>query len=182
MRVEGIGSNGRGANEVGVDSMGRVGAYNPSEAHMQAHRNGQTYTWTGTNYNYDAADTILLIRNDSNSKDLVIDYIWIRGDTETDFTVHYTDGSVFAPTGTAVTGVSTSRKKANSADATAIRDETANTQGNIALVGRLTADLTEHVDLKSSVILGLDDCIAVDFTTDGGEAYVSILGHYEDAE
>ena len=149
-------------------------------AHWVSKEKGQAYIWTGDTYNYDAADTILLLRNDATDKNLIITDIWIRGDTETDADIHFTSGAAFTPTGTAVTGVNLNRNSTNTAEATCIRDETANTQGNVFLALRISADTEYHVDTKGMVILGYHNSIGVDFVTDGGEAYVSIAGYYED--
>ena len=79
---------------------------------------------------------------------------------------------------TAVIGVNLKRASSLLASATAIRDETNNTQANIISRTIITANQSFKIDLNDSVVLGLNNCIAIDFTTDGGACYVTIFGFY----
>jgi len=140
---------------------------------------GQAYSWTNATYNYDAADTILAVQNTSTTHNLHIDQIWCHGDTTTRVIVHATSEDGFTIAGTTVTGVNLNRASSNTAAATAKADETGNTQGNIFWAGSIPADNATPVAIGLGVILDLSDAIAVDFTDDGGEALVTIIGHYE---
>ena len=140
---------------------------------------GQAYSWTNATYNYDAADTILAVQNTSTTHNLHIDQIWCHGDTTTRVIVHATSEDGFTIAGTTVTGVNLNRASSNTAAATAKADETGNTQGNIIWAGSIPADNATPVAIGLGVILYLNDAIAVDFTDDGGEALVTIIGHYE---
>ena len=93
--------------------------------------------------------------------------------------VHATSEDGFTIAGTTVTGVNLNRASSNTAAATAKADETGNTQGNIIWAGSIPADNATPVAIGLGVILDLNDAIAVDFTDDGGEALVTIIGHYE---
>jgi hypothetical protein len=142
---------------------------------------GQAYSWTNATYNYDAADTILAVQNTSTTQNLHIDQIWCHGDTTTRVIVHATSEDGFTIAGTTVTGVNLNRASSNTASATAKADETGNTQGNILWAGSIPSDNATPVAIGLGVILDLNDVIAVDFTDDGGEALVTIIGHYENA-
>ena len=140
---------------------------------------GLAYSWTNATYNYDAADTILAVQNTSTTHNLHIDQIWCHGDTTTRVIVHATSEDGFTIAGTTVTGVNLNRASSNTASATAKADETGNTQGNIFWAGSIPADNATPVAIGLGIILDLSDAIAVDFTDDGGEALVTIIGHYE---
>lgn len=179
MRIESSGTVANGW-EIDNDGHGHIRAFTQDYVHWNSHENGRVYTWTSDTYNYDANDTILLLRNDSTSLDLIITDIFLRSDTETDFDLHFTDETAFTPAGTTITGVNMNRLTSNVADATCIRNETGNTKGNIAFADRLTADLTRHIATRGAIVLGYYDVLAVDFITDGGEAYVTYAGYFED--
>ena len=140
---------------------------------------GQAYSWTNATYNYDAADTILAVQNTSTTHNLHVDQIWCHGDTTTRVIVHATSEDGFTIAGTTVTGVNLNRASSNTAAATAKADETGNTQGNILWAGSIPADNATPVLINAGIVLDLSDVIAVDFTDDGGEALVTIIGHYE---
>ena len=140
---------------------------------------GLAFSWSNATYNYDAADTILAVQNTSTTHNLHIDQIWCHGDTTTRVVVHATSENGFTMAGTSVTGVNLNRSSSNVAGATAKADETGNTQGNILWSGSIPADSATPVMVNSGIVLDLNDVIAVDYTDDGGEAFVTIIGHYE---
>jgi len=74
------------------------------------------------------------------------------------------------------------------ASATAFGNESGNTQGHIFWAGSIPADNATPVAIGLGIILGVDDgggvsggVIAVDYVDVGGEALVTIIGHYENA-
>jgi len=150
---------------------------------------GLAYSWSNATYNYTAADTILAVQNDSTTQKLHIDQIWCHGDTTTRVIVHATSEDGFTMAGAAgVTGVNLNRSSSNTASATAFAHESGNTQGNIFWAGSIPADNATPVAIGLGIILGVDDgsgeaggVVAVDFTDVGGEALVTIIGHYEKA-
>ena len=150
---------------------------------------GLAFSWSNVTYNYTAADTILAVQNDSTTQKLHIDQIWCHGDTTTRVIVHATSENGFTMAGTSVTGVNLNRVGTPAtASATAFGDETGNTQGNIFWAGSIPADNATPVAIGLGIILDVDDgtgvtggVIAVDFTDVGGEALVTIIGHYERA-
>jgi len=151
---------------------------------------GLAYSWSNATYDYTAADTILAVQNDSTTQKLHIDQIWCHGDTTTRVIVHATSENGFTMAGAAgVTGVNLNRAGTPAtASATAFAHESGNTQGNIFWAGSIPADNATPVAIGLGIILGVDDgsgeaggVIAVDFTDVGGEALVTIIGHYEKA-
>jgi len=150
---------------------------NPRFADAAA-RHSQAYSWSNATYDYTALDTILLVKNEDPDRYLRIGPIWISGDTATEFIVHCP--TCATPTGTAVTGVNLDRRSNNIAKATAIGNESTNSQANVILRGRGLANFSFDFDFFGAIVLGEDQCIAVDFTTDGGAANITILGYYQD--
>jgi len=151
-----------------------------AEVAFESETNGQAYTWTNVSYDYAAGDTILLLKNTSPTKNLLIQAITISGDTATTVTIH--SPACLNPTGTVVTGVNLNRQSGNTAEATAICDETTNSQANIITVTKHNGSTLNIMPIEGAVVLGLNDCIAVDFTTDGGAANVTIRGYYHEVD
>jgi hypothetical protein len=178
---------GRGYNaEVNSDNQLSTRAVSISALH-QASLNGEAFAWNAVTYDPDAADTLLLVRNDSSTKYLVIDKIYVRCDTATAVDVHLVTAN-FTAAGTAVTGVCLNKASATVADATAKADETGNTQGDIILTAYLhlavnaqaTTSVAQMIDLEGAVILGDDQAIGVDLVTASTAAECTIIGHYID--
>jgi len=137
---------------------------------------GQSFTWSHF-YDYDAADTILLLSNSSTTKKLYIDTIFVGSDTATRFTVHSPAYPTLA--GTLVTGTNTNRSSGNIADAEAYGDETGNTQANVIAHGMVVGTGTIGLMPNGTIILGYHDCIAVDLVTAGAMGTVTIAGYFE---
>jgi len=139
--------------------------------------NGLAFSWTNATYDYDAADTILLVKNTSSTHNLHIDQIWCHGDTTTTVAVFWANS--VTPSGTAVTGVNLNTTSSNTAEATAKGDDTGNSGGSNVWVGSIPADNATPVLISSGLILASGYSVGVDYATDGGEALVTIIGHYE---
>jgi hypothetical protein len=148
-----------------------------SRVYYTSRETGLAFTWSNLSYNYDANDTILLIKNTSRVNRLVITHFFLSGDTTTQFVLHSPTCST--PTGTEVIGVNSNRQSAELAEAEAVSDETTNTRANIVGSGFILAGMTLPIDTQGAIILGYNDCIAVDYVTDGGAALVTIGGFYE---
>jgi len=137
---------------------------------------GRSFTWSHF-YDYDAADTILLVSNSSTTRKLYIHTIAVGSDTATRFTIHSPAYPTLA--GTVVTGVNPNRTSGSIADAEAYGDETGNMQANVIFNGMLIATGTSIVKPEGSIILGYHDCVAVDLVTAGTMGTVTITGYYE---
>ncbi len=153
-----------------------------SEFEFISEKNGEAFIWTIETYNYDAADTILSVRNIHATKQLHIEKVFIHGDTETEVEIHVPT-SDYTPTGTAVVGQGVNRRfdVDATAFATAIADEVGQgTQGDVIERRRIKADTDMEINFNGALILPNKKAIGVDFVTVGGEAHVSIWGFFKE--
>lgn len=179
MRInDGKGKNG--AAEVNENQQLVVFATVAEELKFISENFGEAFIWTNETYDYAAADTILLVRNDHASKNLHIYKILLHGDTQTEVEIHVPTAS-FTIAGTAVVGEALNRAsdKDATAYATAKADETGNTQGDVVERVRIKADTDYPVEMLGALILKTNQAVGVDYVTDGGEAHVSIWGYYK---
>jgi len=163
-----------------IDSENRANVYATTESEIshESESNNRAYTWTHS-YNSGANDTVLLLKNTSADKNLIIDTIIVSSDTTTKIVIHFPSNTTLA--GTGVTGVNLNRSSNNVAEASAYGDETGNTQGDILGQMILLANTGAVLNINGSVILGLNNEIAVDFvsaTTALG--MVTIVGYYHE--
>jgi len=162
-----------------VDKEGRlqVRAVAIPEAKQQI-LDGDGFVWDFTGYDYDAADTVMFIRNDHPDKNLVIDAIELYGDTASKIQVHCPANPTVA--GTEITGTNWNRAKGGLPLATAYQDETGNTQANIIKTTYTAANaVTDLLRENECIVLGYHQCLGVDLVTAGTMAYGQIVGHYE---
>lgn len=146
--------------------------------HFNSEKNGISFSWSSGTYDAAAGDTILLIKNTSTTKDLHIHQIWLSTDTETRVVVHVPATEV-TPAGTTITGSNLNTTSAIVAGASAKRDETDNTQGNIYWAGEIQAATNPlMIDFEGALILGQNESIGVDYVADVAACDVTILGHY----
>ena len=136
------------------------------------------FSWSNVSYDYAALDTILLVKNEDPDRLLRIGPVWIAGNAATEFIVHCPVCA--APTGTALTGVNLDRRSINVAKATAIATETTNTQANVIMRSRGLANFSFAFDFYGALVLGEDQCVAVDFVDEGTAASVTVIGYYQD--
>ena len=140
---------------------------------------GQSYMWASGTYDAGAGDTILLVKNTSTTRNLYIKAIWISTDTETRVVVHIPTSEV-TPTGTSITGRNMNSASSNAAEATAIRDETNNSQGNIYWSGEIQAATNPYeINFHDGLILGQNESIGIDYVADVGACDVTIIGYFE---
>lgn len=150
----------------------------------QALLDGDAYAWTNATYDPDAHDTILGVQNDSTTRDLFIERMWINSDTASQFVVHTSSGVTMA--GTAVTGVNLNRGSSNVAPATAKCDETGNGQQAASYTGRI---ITGHVaqnglleiQLNGGLLLPYGWNVGIDLTTAATGSVMTIWGYFRDA-
>lgn len=146
--------------------------------------NGDAYAWNGISADIDTGDTALLVRNDSATRYLVIEKLYIWCDVAAQFDVHVIPHSTYTLAGTAVTGVNLLVGSGKVADATAKADETGNTQGSIILTLH-TNELATDVfgldyDFHGGVILGQNSCIAVDIIGESAAFEATFFGYFVD--
>ena len=122
---------GNGASQVVTDDgRANVSSRSTSRFYFQSRVGNRAYSWTSATYNYDAGDTILLVKNTNTSNALVIHSITFSGDTTSLWHVHKPTSEVTVA-GTTVTGVNLNGAFGSAALAEAAADETGNTQGDI---------------------------------------------------
>ncbi len=140
---------------------------------------GLAFSWASGTYDAAAGDTILLVKNTSSTKKLHIDKITLSTDTETRVVVHLPTTQVTV-TGTTVTGVNLNTASGNVAEASAARDETNNTQGNVIWSSEIQAAGEPYsINWYGALILNTNDSIGVDYVADVAACDVTILGHYQ---
>lgn len=137
---------------------------------------GDAYSWS-VGIAFGINDTGLCLRNDSATRTLHIDQVIVAGDTASQIWIHHAD---ICTDGGAVVGVNLNVDSAKVADATCLSDEQDNTRGDILADFLLPASTTKVVELDRGNILGLDDCIAVDFLVAQTIGCVTFIGHFED--
>jgi hypothetical protein len=148
-----------------------------SEVSYESETNERAYSWTSS-YNYDANDTILLLKNTSSTKNLIIDAALLSSDTTTQFISHYPSGTTLA--GTEVTGVNLNRTSNLTAEVSCYQDETGNSRGDIEVQGFILANTSIILPFSGSVILGINSEFAIDFVTAGTLGMVSIRGYFHE--
>jgi hypothetical protein len=139
---------------------------------------GDAYAWTAS-ADIDATDSILWLRNDSTTQNLIIDTISVSSDAAGSWFIYCPEN--VTPDGTTVTGVNLNRASSKVALATCKRDNTTAVLANYIFYGHNQAAQTVAVQLRGSVVLGYLDCIAVDITTEPVLAQCTILGYYHPA-
>lgn len=172
-------SSGNGA---AVDDSGRLSVLARSDWQV-AMEKGDTFAWTNVSANIVAAATILLVANDSPTRNLHITKIMVSSDVGgPQFAVHLPATATWA--GTAIVGVPLNRILIKTAPATAKSDESANSKANVIALIHGAADVPVAIlgdGTRDICILGEDDAIAVDAITEPGESQCIILGYFKDA-
>lgn len=140
-------------------------------------KEGLSFIWTSQDLDIDAADTLLLVRNDS-SNPLYIDYIILSsGNVATRYEIHVVTAS-FTIAGTTVTGFCLNTALNKVAEATAASDETGNTQGTVIYDVSLLATTT-FILPTTGLVLGTNISLGIDQVTESTAGNASIIGHYE---
>lgn len=164
--------------EVNKEQQLVVKAITQSELEHESEQNGAGYNWSSGTIDIDAADTVLLVKNTSDTP-LHIECIKIsNGALASEYTIHLPTTEV-TPTGTAVTGTNLNTGSSKVADADAKSDETNNSQGNIIKTVYLAVD-SEHPEETPGLILAKNKSVAVDVVANTAESAVTIIGHYAD--
>jgi len=162
---------------VTIENKLRTYSTNEFEVSYESEKHGRAYTWTAA-YNYTGNDTILWLRNDSSTLNLIIDLIVLASDTTTRVIVHSPGNTT--PAGTVVTGVNLNFGSNLLAEATAYSNETGNTQRNIIANASLPANIPVILPVNGAFILGYKNEIAIDFVTTGTMGMATIRGYYHE--
>lgn len=149
-----------------------------SELEHESEENGSAYSWVSGDLNVAAADTMLLVKNTSDTPLHIHSIEVSSGNVATRYEIHLPTSEV-TPTGTAVTGTNLNTGKPNVADATAKSKETDNSQGNVIRDVSLLATTTLYLRMEG-LILAKNKSIGVDQVTESTAGSVTIIGHYQD--
>lgn len=146
--------------------------------------NGYAFSWSTTQINIDATDTILGVQNDNPTMHLYIQQILIGTATTSQMVVHTSSGVTMA--GTAVTGVNLNRSSSYTALATAKSDESGNGQAAASYSGRLyttllLANTTIVIPVNGGIVIPYGHNIGIDQTADAANATAVIIGYYRTA-
>ena len=179
-------TDGKGSGkDVGVSSDNRldVNSKMGTRAYYISRDKFDTYSWTAVSYDYAAADTVLLVCNNSTTQNLYITKVYVWADVPTQFKIHTPAYPTLS--GTAVVGLNYNRTSGKLANATALANETGNTfvAANTLLTLRnneATADeFGVQWDFEGAVILGYHNSIAVDVVAEGAAVECTIVGFFE---
>ena len=163
--------------QVNAENQLLVNAITQTELEHESEDNGTAYVWSSDSVNPGADDTVILLKNTSDTN-LHIDSIEIAGSTTSEYTVHLPTSEVTV-TGNTITGTNLNTSSSNVADASAATIETNNSQGDVLRSVFILADNTLRIPLDG-VILGKNKSIAVDVVANTTLSSVSITGHYQD--
>jgi hypothetical protein len=166
-----------------VDDENRIRtlSHNVSFASHVSADEGKYYSWNFVSADLATAETVLMVCNNSTSESLLIDWIYIWGDAPCAYDIHFPAYATWA--GTAVTGVNWNASSGNSAEATAIGDETGQaTQGSIlttVMSNELTGDqFGIQLDISGKIVLGYHDAIAIDVVGAPAANECTIAGYF----
>lgn len=151
-----------------------------SESHLVAAEDAGTYIWSSS-YSASSGDEIIYIKNTSKTTLLIIEKIVVG-------TVNTGTMALFEVTGTAsgttITGKNTNLTSGKTAEATALGNAavTGITIGDRIDIIRLAATSNGKLELNNTLILGLNDAIAITYTGNAGNVEASVLGYYDSIE
>jgi len=136
---------------------------------------GKAFTWTAS-ADINATDSILWLRNDSATENLIVDTIAVSSDAAGSWFVYCPVNAT--PDGNTITGVNMNRGSSLLATATCKSDNTTAVLANYIYYGHNAAASTAIVQLRGALVLGYLQCVAIDITTEPALAQASILGWY----
>ena len=138
------------------------------------------YSWVIVSYDFDAGDTILLVRNDSPTLLLYIDYAWAWIKTDGAILLQHPTAA-FTGAGTAVVGANLNTLSGVAADASAWADETGNTQGTILDMRYCPAAASQGVEFLAQdglIVLGHEESLGIDAVIGGDECLAVMQGYF----
>lgn len=173
---------GTGSREtVGVSPTGNrlnVSARADARLYYISRDNGEVYSWASGTYDGTTGDTVLLVKNTGDVR-LYIAEIYISSDIETRWVIHFPTSEVTVA-GTTIIGVNLNTGSSNVAAASAARDETGNSQGNVIWSAETQATSAPVlIDFKDAIILAKNKSIGVDIVGDSAACDVTIVGFFD---
>ena len=161
-------SGGRrpGKQIVREEGQAEVFATSVEEFENVSARDRLAFSWTIVPADFGAAETLLLVQNDSDALFLHITLAEFETDNASVVRLHLPNSVALTPTGgTLVTGVCWNQTAQKVAPAIARSNETANAIGLIIWDKPIAADTNTPVDLYGAVILAKGQSFAIDLTT-----------------
>lgn len=146
------------------------------EIEFVSENDGQAYMWNSQDQDIDAGDTMLLLKNTSDTILHITRIIMSAGNAATRYEIHIVTADI-TPTGTAVTGFNMNTASGNVANAIAKADESVNTQGSVIYDISLLANTTEILPTPG-LLLAKNISIGVDQVTESTAGNVCITGHF----
>jgi hypothetical protein len=178
--------DGTGAGYEAEVTSNREVSVTSGSALERARAKGDAYSWTTpspVDNDINVDDTLLIVRNNSATQDLVIDRVVLyNGDANPCTYDFHVVKTVWAGTGGGeVIGTNMNSRFGNNADATGWQDEEGNAQGTVIQdYIALVADTTYTLDL--GIALGSGHAFGIDQATESDSGGATIFGYFVDRE
>lgn len=172
---------GRSGNRADVSPRGELLVAGAVESALtnSALTTGEAYVWHSQDLNVAAAGTLIAVRNDSGSQDLVITRIIIvGGDVTSRYEIHKVDVA-YTSTGTPVVAINLGNS-GTLPDATAHADESANSQVAANVFMEVVAIALTTVEVEVGIVLGRDQAIVIDQVSESGAGAATVFGYFVD--
>lgn len=148
---------------------------------------GDAFAWNAISADIGTTDCMLMVRNLSPNRLLVINRIYAWADVAGAYDIHIsTNATAFSAggSGTAVVGVNLNTSSAKVADAGGYSDDAGVTQGTIinTLYSNELATEVNGIDFVTNdeIILGTNGCIGVDMIAEAAAFECTIIGYFID--
>jgi hypothetical protein len=166
--------------EVTNDNFLRTYSQMETEMSHTSEHHGGAYVWTASK-DINATDSIIWLRNDSTTQNLVIECFHVSSDAAGSWFAYCPPGTT--ADGDTITGVNTNRSSGKVALATCRQDATGTTPANYIYYGHNIAAETVTVSLHGALVLGYLDEFAIDITTEPTVlAQATIFGYFHSIE
>ncbi len=150
---------------------------------------GDAYSWSAVSANIDTTDCMLLVANTSQTRKLVIDHCYVRGDIAGNINLKVCSVAGLTLAGTAVVGTNLNTGSANIAPASAWADETASPATTIVQVvyqhlcvnAQGTTSPMIRVDFDGAIVLAYNTAFGIDTILEPAAGFeASVYGYYID--
>ncbi|KKN58279.1 hypothetical protein LCGC14_0553590 [marine sediment metagenome] len=155
---------------------------------LDAALRGDAYAWNAISADINTTDCMLMVRNLSATKLLVINRIYVWVDVATAIDIHITtDATAFSAggAGAAVVGVPLNTAFTRAADAGGYSDDIGVVQGTIIKTLHTNELATDQfaIDYQTNdeIVLGQYGCVGVDDVAEGAAFECTIVGYFIDA-
>lgn len=173
----GLPISGKSGDRADVNEQGQLlVSSSQTPAIIQAALEGRAFVWHSQDLNIDAADTMLSVRNDSATHDLVIDRIQITGGNAVSrYEVHKITANAAFSTGSIILAMDLGNT-GKVPDASAFTDDEGNTQGTVFMETAVAATTT--IELDCGIVLGKTQILAVDQVSTNTAGAATFFGYF----